>query len=244
LSISLVLADDYPLALGGLQSLLAGEPDMEVLDCCADGPAAQQAVQTHRPDILALDIRMPRLSRIAVLQELRDRGLRTRPILLAAEMRSAQVAEATRLDGRGVVLKEMAPDTPVQCIRTVNEGGQWSQRRALAEAVGDFVKQSRGRAPSCRPARRARPAQSRGRPRTGDQRRHGEDPPAQRLPQAQDRRTARPERLRARPRHRLSASRRHRRKAAPAVLGRQAPSAAAAPRTSVSCASGRPAGWP
>ena len=144
MSISLVLADDHPLVLGGLQSLLAGEPDMEVLACCADGPAALQAVQTHRPDILVLDIRMPRLDGMAVLQELRDRGLRTRPILLAAELRSAQVAEATRLGVRGVVLKEMALDTLVQCIRTVNEGGQWPQRRTLAEAVEDFVKQTRG----------------------------------------------------------------------------------------------------
>jgi DNA-binding NarL/FixJ family response regulator len=144
LSITLVLADDHPLVLSGLQSLLAREQDMEVLACCADGLATLQAVETHRPDILVLDARMPRLDGWAVLQALRDRGLQTRPILLAAELRSAQIAEATRLGARGLLLKEMALDTLVQCIRAVNEGGQWPQRRSMAEALEQFVRHSRG----------------------------------------------------------------------------------------------------
>ena len=142
--ITLVLADDHPLVLSGLQALLAAEPDMQVLACCADGPAALQAVQAHRPDILVLDVRMPKLDGLAVLQELRDRGLRTRTILLAAELRSAQVAEATRLGARGLLLKEMALDTLVQCIRTVNEGGRWPRQRSMEEALQDFQRQSRG----------------------------------------------------------------------------------------------------
>jgi DNA-binding NarL/FixJ family response regulator len=143
LPITLVLADDHPLVLSGLQSLLAGAPDMQVLACCADGPAALRAVEIHRPDILVLDIRMPKLDGLAVLQELRDRGLPTRPILLAAEVRSTQAAEATRLGARGLLLKEMALDTLVQCIRTVNEGGQWPRQRSMAEALQDFQRQSR-----------------------------------------------------------------------------------------------------
>ncbi len=142
--ISLVLADDHPLVLGGLQSLLAREADMRVLDCCADGLTALHAVERHRPDILVLDVRMPRLDGMAMLQELRRRDLRTRVILLAAELRAAQVTEAAQLGVRGLLLKDMALSTLVQCIRTVYEGGQWPPHRSLASATEQWLRQSRG----------------------------------------------------------------------------------------------------
>jgi two-component system NarL family response regulator/two-component system nitrate/nitrite response regulator NarL len=132
LAITLVLADDHPLVLGGLQALLAGEPDLAVLACCADGREALQAVATHRPDILVLDARMPGLDGWAVLQELGRRGLRTRVILLAAELRPAQVAEARRLGARGLLLKDMALDALPRCIRAVNEGRPWPEPAAAA----------------------------------------------------------------------------------------------------------------
>jgi DNA-binding NarL/FixJ family response regulator len=144
LPITLVLADDHPLVLSGLRSLLARERDIEVLACCADGRSALLAVEERRPDILVLDVRMPRLDGWAVLQELRDRGLRTRAILLAAELRPAQVAEATKLGVRGLLLKDMALETLVQCIRTVNEGGHWPPQRSMADALEQFMRQTRG----------------------------------------------------------------------------------------------------
>ena len=144
MSISLVLADDHPLVLSGLQSLLAREPDVQVLACCADGLAALQAVERHRPDVLVLDVRMPRLDGIAMLQELRTRGLPTRVVLLAAELRAAQVAEATRLGVRGLLLKDMALNTLVQCIRTVHGGGHWPPHRSMASAMELWLRQSRG----------------------------------------------------------------------------------------------------
>jgi DNA-binding NarL/FixJ family response regulator len=143
-SISLVLADDHPLVLDGLRSLLAREPDMAVLACCADGLAALQAVEQHRPDILVLDLRMPRLDGLGMLQELGGRGLRTRVILLAAELRAAQVAEANRLGVRGLLLKDVALATLVQCIRTVQEGGRWPEQRSMGSVMAQWLKQSRG----------------------------------------------------------------------------------------------------
>jgi len=142
--ITLVLADDHPLVLNGLTSLLAREPDIEVLACCTDGLAALKAVDEHRPDILVLDVRMPRLDGWEVLRELRRRGLRTRSILLAAELRPAQLAEAATLGVRGLLLKDAALDALVQCIRTVDEGGQWPPRRSLAEGLDGLLKRSRG----------------------------------------------------------------------------------------------------
>lgn len=144
MAISLVLADDHPLVLGGLQSLLARERDIEVLACCADGLSALQAVEKHRPDILVLDVRMPRMDGLAVLQTLKSRGLQTRVILLAAELRAVQIAEATRLGVRGVLLKDMAPSTLVQCIRAVHEGRQWPEHGSMAGAMEQLLKRRQG----------------------------------------------------------------------------------------------------
>ncbi len=143
-AISLVLADDHPLVLGGLQSLLARERDIEVLACCADGLSTLQAVEKHRPDILVLDVRMPRMDGLAVLQTLKSRGLRTRVILLAAELRAARMAEATRLGVRRVLPKDMAPSTLVQCIRAVHEGRQWPEHGSMAGAMEQLLKRRQG----------------------------------------------------------------------------------------------------
>lgn len=144
MAISLVLADDHPLVLGGLQSLLARERDMQVLACCADGLATLEAVEKHRPDILLLDVRMPRMDGLEVLQALLTGGLSARVILLAAEMRAPQMEEAVRLGVRGVLLKDMAPSTLVQCIRTVHEGGQWPEHGSIARALKALLKRSQG----------------------------------------------------------------------------------------------------
>ncbi len=146
MAISLVLADDHRLVLGGLRSLLARERDMEVLACCADGLEAIEAVEKHRPDILVLDVRMPRMDGLAVVQALRRRGLQAPVILLAAELRAAQLDEAASLGVRGVLLKDMAPATLVQCIRTVYEGGQWPEHGSMAGTMKALLKRSHGEA--------------------------------------------------------------------------------------------------
>lgn len=132
MTITLVLADDHPLVLGGLCFALAREPDMTVLACCADGPSTLHAVDAHRPDILLLDMRMPRMDGLEVLRALAGRGLPTRAILLAAELRPAQLDEATRLGVRGVLLKDAALTTLLQCVRAVHQGNRWPDRGSTA----------------------------------------------------------------------------------------------------------------
>jgi DNA-binding NarL/FixJ family response regulator len=68
MSIRLVLADDHPPILQGLALLLRQEPDFEVLASCRDGEETLQAVRQFRPDILILDIVIPREDGLAVLR--------------------------------------------------------------------------------------------------------------------------------------------------------------------------------
>jgi len=143
-AISLVLADDHPLVLGGLRTLLCRERDLEVLACCADGLTTLQAVERHRPDILVLDVKMPRMDGLAALQALASRGLQTQVILLAAEVQGTQLAEAARLGVRGVMLKDMAPQKLIQCIRTVHAGGHWLEQPSMARVIERSLQRDQG----------------------------------------------------------------------------------------------------
>jgi DNA-binding NarL/FixJ family response regulator len=138
--IRLVIADDHPLVLDGLERLFSLEPDFEVISRCRDGEETLAAVQAHRPEILVLDIRMPKLDGLSVLREMRAQGLATHVVILTAALDDAQVVEAMKLDVRGLVLKEMAPRLLIQCIRKVHAGGQWIEREAGAAALAELIR--------------------------------------------------------------------------------------------------------
>jgi DNA-binding NarL/FixJ family response regulator len=138
--ITVVIADDHPIVLAGLETLLQREPDISVVDHCADGIETLRSVLKHRPDVLILDLRMPRADGVTVLQKMSTERLPTRVVLLAAVVDDDALLEAIRLGARGVVLKEMAPRFLVDCIREVHAGRQWFEQRAVGEAMDKLVR--------------------------------------------------------------------------------------------------------
>ena len=70
MAIRLVLVDDHPIVLQGLQQLFERHDDFEVMACCPDGSTALEAVQQHQPDVLVMDLRMPGLGGLDVLRAL------------------------------------------------------------------------------------------------------------------------------------------------------------------------------
>jgi DNA-binding NarL/FixJ family response regulator len=139
-----ILADDHPLILDGLENLFRLEPDFQVLARCTDGVETLKTVRRHRPDILILDIRMPRRDGLEVAREMRKEELPTRVILLTAELDERQMLEATRLGVNGVVLKEMAPQLLVQCVRKVYAGEQWIEKRSAARIMEKMLRREAG----------------------------------------------------------------------------------------------------
>ena len=138
--ISVVIADDHPIVLAGLETLLRREPDISVVDRCADGIETLRAITKHKPDVLILDLRMPRSDGLAVLQQMKRVGSATRVVVLAAVVEEDELLEAIRLGAGGVVLKEMAAQFLVDCVREVHAGRRWFEHRAIADAVEKFVR--------------------------------------------------------------------------------------------------------
>jgi DNA-binding NarL/FixJ family response regulator len=141
MSIRLVIADDHPLILDGLENLLRLEPDMKVVARCRDGEETLQAVRHHQPDLLILDIRMPRKDGLKVLQELGKEKLPTRVVVLTAELDGKEALKLLRFGVKGILLKEMAPQLLVQCIRKVHAGGHWLERESTGRVLDQLLRQ-------------------------------------------------------------------------------------------------------
>lgn len=135
MAISLLLADDHPIVLDGLEQLFRLEEDFQVLGRCVRGQEVLPALLKLRPQILVLDISMPGHDGFAVLREMKAGNLKTRVVLLAATLTEEELLEAIRLGVRGVVLKEMAPRLLVECVRKVHSGGQWLEMTTVGPAL-------------------------------------------------------------------------------------------------------------
>lgn len=139
-AIRILIADDHPIVRDGLRRLLETEPDFSVVGQAADGREAVKLVRELTPDILLLDLSMPRLPGLEVLRELSESAAAVRTILLAAAIEKEQIIEALQMGARGVVLKESATQLLFKSIRTVMAGQYWVGR----EKVSDLVAALRG----------------------------------------------------------------------------------------------------
>lgn len=137
--IRLVVVDDHPVVLEGLERLFRLEGDLTIVARCVNAGEALEAVRLHRPDILLLDIRLPGGSGLDVLEQIRREELPTRAVLLAGSINEDELMEALQLGARGIVLKEMAPELLIRCIRTVYEGGRWLENGFLGRTLESIL---------------------------------------------------------------------------------------------------------
>jgi DNA-binding NarL/FixJ family response regulator len=136
--ISIVMADDHPIFLDAVASILAVETDFKILARCASGEAAIFAVRKHHPDILLLDNQMPDLNTLDVLGSIKAQNPRVRTVLMAEISEECQIAEAISLGAAGIFLKEMGSQLLIQCIRAVHSGQRWFDRAAAGRAMNNL----------------------------------------------------------------------------------------------------------
>jgi two-component system nitrate/nitrite response regulator NarL len=134
-AVRVLLADDHPLVLNGLRALLRSEPGVEVVAAAPDGAIALELIRAHEPPMAVLDINMPRLSGLDVLEALEQDGLATRVVFLTGTASDEQIATAVERGAWGFLLKEHALDTLVQCLRTVAAGRRWLPEEVVAPAI-------------------------------------------------------------------------------------------------------------
>ena len=139
-----VLADDHPIVLDGLEQLFRLEPECEVVARCRDGAETLRALRTLRPDVLILDVRMPRGDGLEVLAAIREERLPTRVVLLTAAIEDEQLLVAIRRGVEAVVLKEMAPQRLLETVRRVAAGERWLEPALVARALANSQRERGG----------------------------------------------------------------------------------------------------
>jgi DNA-binding NarL/FixJ family response regulator len=141
MTIRLVVADDHPLVLEALNGLFATEDDMEVVALCRDGESALEAVRQFSPDVLLLDLSMPKRDGISVLETLRAEELPTQVVVFTGNMDERRALECLRLGVSGVVLKESPPEVLLHAIRRVASGELWLEKHSYSRAVALMLRQ-------------------------------------------------------------------------------------------------------
>ena len=122
MTIRTVLAEDQGMVRGAFASLLALEPDIEVVATAADGDEALAAVMDAQPDVLLTDIEMPGRSGLDVAAELARRGAPTRVVIVTTFARSGYLRRALDAGVAGYVLKDAPVEQLVDTLRRVHSG--------------------------------------------------------------------------------------------------------------------------
>jgi len=132
--ISVLLADDHPFMRAGIQAVLRGSR-YSLVETVADGDAALAAVGRCKPDICIFDVRMPGKDGVTVLETMR-RGGDDRPVvLLTAELTDRALYAAVKAGVNGIVLKNGAEDSLIECLDAVVGGARSMDVELMARAL-------------------------------------------------------------------------------------------------------------
>jgi DNA-binding NarL/FixJ family response regulator len=135
----LVLVEDQTIVRQGIRGLLNLAPDIRVVGEAADGEGAIDVIETTRPDVVLLDIWLPKLSGIEVLSRLQDKGELPPTILLTTFDDDEMLLRGMRLGARGFLLKDVSVEDLADAIRKVACGGT-QIRPAITERVREKLR--------------------------------------------------------------------------------------------------------
>ncbi len=137
--IRVVIVDDHPIVRDGLKHLFEQTEDIEVVGEAGDGREAIEQLNTHSPDVLLLDLKMPVMDGLAVLQALQTASIKVRVIVLTASEDKNEYVQAMKLGCAGIVLKQTNPQLISKSIRKVFGGEIWLDSHTTAAVMRQFA---------------------------------------------------------------------------------------------------------
>ena len=121
--IRVLLVDDHPLVIDGIQARLEKEGGIEVVGQAGNGREAIELAQSLRPDVVLMDVSMPVMNGLEATRELRHRSPETRVLILSMHDNREYMVELMQSGARGYILKDVSAAEMVKAIETVCQGG-------------------------------------------------------------------------------------------------------------------------
>lgn len=121
--IRVLIVDDQELAREGIRSMLEPSDDVNVVGVARDGEEALEEIRILAPDVVLLDVKMPKLDGMQTMKKLQELDLDTRVILLSVYDNNELILEGLRAGARGYLLKDTGREELVRAIKTVYDGG-------------------------------------------------------------------------------------------------------------------------
>jgi DNA-binding NarL/FixJ family response regulator len=140
-----LIADDHPLIRSGLRALLARESDFEVVGEAADGYQALELVEQLKPDVVMLDVSMPRLNGIDVAQKISEKTPSTRIIIVSIHSDEGYVLRALKAGAKGYLLKASPEGDILNAVRAVAAGQAYLSPEISRLLVEEYVREMRFR---------------------------------------------------------------------------------------------------
>jgi two-component system, NarL family, nitrate/nitrite response regulator NarL len=135
-AIRILLADDHPVVRIGVRNMLQSDRSFEVVGECGDGDEAITQTLELLPDILLLDLYMPRLPGLEAMRAIMSGSPTVKIVLLTSTISTQQVIEALQIGARGIVLKDALADHLTTAIRAVVGGDYWIGGKRVVNLVG------------------------------------------------------------------------------------------------------------
>jgi len=137
--IQVLIADSHPVVREGLAVILAKEPDITVVGEAQDGVEALDLVNSTNPDVLLMELNLPRLNGLGVLRNLNMQSARVKVILFTGSESKEDFMEAVKLNCAGILMKHSPVSLIAKSIRKVNEGEIWLDANTTAAVIRQFA---------------------------------------------------------------------------------------------------------
>ncbi len=138
-AIRVLIVDDHALFRRGLQMVLEGEPDIDVVGEASDGHEAIERAEATTPDVVLMDVRMPKRSGIEATRTIKDTLPSTKILMLTISDEEADLYEAIKAGASGYLLKEISIEEVASAVRQVQAGQSLISPSMASKLLNEFA---------------------------------------------------------------------------------------------------------